>query len=198
MRRLSTTITDHRLRGTKTMSTETPEYFYIEPATWESWVAALGFTAASKLAGACMSYFFSGEIGSDVKLTKTAAALFEGERARLDNRRAKMAAKAARAKAATDGKSPERTSANVENSRGRTRKSARNEKKSRKNLRCIYDNSAQTSPVPAETTSQHKPKPKPKLYNPQTPTTGGATGLSPSASCVMSPEEYDALREVLG
>lgn len=178
------------------MSTETPEYFYIEPATWESWVAALGFTAAAKLAGACMSYFFSGELGSDVKLTKTAAALFEGERARLDNRRAKMAEKAARAKAATDGKSPESTSANVENSRGRARKSARNEKKSRKNLRCIYDSSAQTSPVPAETTSQHKPKPK--LYNPQTPTPSGGTGLSPSASCVVSPAEYDALLAVLG
>lgn len=181
------------------MATKRPTYFYIEPATWESWVAALGFTAASKLAGACMTYFFSGEIGSDVKLTKTAAALFEGERARLDNRRAKIAEKSKPNSPADEDEASERTSADVENSRGRARKSARNEKKSRKNLRCTRDSSAQTSPVPAETTSQPKPKPKLKLYNPQTPAPiARSEPLAVGASCVVSPAELAALREVLG
>lgn len=72
------------------MTTNTPSYWSIEPRTWQSWVDALGPTAAAKLAGAVMSYFFDG-IGPDesgLKLTRTAVALFETMRPALDRRRA--------------------------------------------------------------------------------------------------------------
>lgn len=178
------------------MTTTTPSYFYIEPATWESWVAALGFTAASKLAGACMTYFFTGALGDDVKLTKTAQALFEGERARLDNRRAKAAAKAARAAEAAE-------KACVEKSRTAEKKPAKSSDRPRKNQRKNCDSSEpageSTSRVPAETASRPTThlKPKPNLNNPQTPTPR-ATGGGRGGGGVMSAAEFAALAGTIG
>jgi len=181
------------------MTNETPSYFYIDQTTFDAWAAALGFAAASKLCGACMTYFFHGELGDDVKLTKTAAALFEGERAKLDARRAKVAAKGATSK----GKTAKTTKVTTKTTRGRVDKSVDNsraagktEGKSRKNLGKNSDNSPQTTHLPAETTTYQKPKLK--LY-PQTPAPSvGGAGSGERGSGLVSPAEFADLRAAIG
>lgn len=175
-------------------TTETPTYFYIEPATWDSWVAALGFAAASKLVGACMSYFFSGELGPDVKLTKTAAALFEGERAKLDSRRAKVAAKATQG---AKGGRAKTARASVKKSVDNSRDAGKTEGKSRKNLGKNSDNSPKTTHLPAETSTYQKPKLK--LY-PQTPapSAGGAGSGGRGSGLVSQAELAELLAAGLG
>ena len=95
-------------------TTKRPEYWSCEPGQWAAWVDALGFAAASKLAGACMTYFFEGELDPSVKLTKQATAIFEGIRPTLERRRSAAMGKA-RGRCERDLGRPGR---NVENSEG--------------------------------------------------------------------------------
>lgn len=71
-----------------TNSTTTPDYWSVDPATLDMWVAELGYAAAGKLAIACATYFLHGTEPDDIKLTKSARNMFEAERPRLDRRRA--------------------------------------------------------------------------------------------------------------
>jgi len=179
------------------MTNETPSYFYIDQTTFDAWVAALGFAAASKLCGACMTYFFHGELGDDVKLTKTAAALFEGERAKLDARRAKVAAKGATSK----GKTAKTTKVTTKTTRGRVDKSVDNsraagktEGKSPKNPSKKRVNptptTTETSAVPAQTSTKQVTHYKPKFYTPKPPR---AEGERAGGSGTVSRAEFAAL-----
>ena len=67
---------------------DTPTYWSIDPSTYDTWVRVLGAAAAGKLMAACCGYFFHGADPDDFKLSKTARVLFDGERQRLDRRRA--------------------------------------------------------------------------------------------------------------
>lgn len=168
-------------------------YFYIDQSTWDAWVDALGFASASKLAGACMAYYFTGELSDEVKLAKVAKALFEGERSRLDARRSKASAKAAKVSKIA----PEVTPTNVEKSGGRRNGSGQSSNKSAKKSGKVYEKSAPTKRVPAETSVNSKPKPKPNT--PQTPRADGvARGSGTMRGSVMSAAEYAELSRVLG
>ncbi len=152
---------------------DTP-FFFIDQSTFDSWVDALGFAAASKLMGACAAYYFTGELSDDVKLTKVARALFEGERARLDARRAKAAAKSSprTPKATRNAERP-----NVEKSAAPRKNSQKVEEKSSKSSGKVAENSAPTTHLPAKTPTHPKTNPKPKPNDPQTPAQGeGARG----------------------
>lgn len=186
------------------MADVTPSYAFFETATWDAWVAALGFAAASKLAGACMTYFFHGELGDDVKLTKAAAALFEGERAKLDAKRAKIAAKGSATKDADKGAKPatattkdRRTKqakpvpANVEKSDG----AGKSSKKSQKSSGKVTEKSPKNLVVAHASTCENEKSRLAPIINlnlsniPQTPTAKGkAVG-----SGVMSRDEYERL-----
>lgn len=181
------------------MADTNPGYAFFESATWDAWVAALGFAAASKLAGACMTYFFHGELGDDVKLTKAAAALFEGERAKLDTRRAKIAAKdtgkvAKPATATAEGKRTKQAKpvpANVEKSDG----AGKSSKKSPKSSEKVAEKSPKNRTVAHASTCENEKSRLAPIINlnlsniPQTPTAKGkAVG-----SGVMSRDEYERL-----
>jgi hypothetical protein len=170
------------------MAEISPSYVFFEPATWDAWVAALGFAAASKLAGACMTYFFHGEVGDDVKLTRAASALFEAERVKLDGRRAKLAARGRAARQAPDADHPQTA---VDKSEGLGKSS----KKSRKTSGKVSDYSAPAGPAPAQTVTYLKPK----FYNPQTPAPGdGARGAGGGGVGCVSPAEFAAMAAEIG
>lgn len=169
-------------------------YFYIDQPTWDAWVDALGFASASKLAGACAQFYFTGELTDDVKLAKVAKALFEGERARLEARRSKASAKAA----AKVAKATPETPSNVEKSGGDRTNPGKSAKKSEKKSGRVAANSAPTRRVPAETTDHTKPKPKPNT--PLTPRAEhGGRGSGGWGSGSVTPAEYaDMLEAGLG
>lgn len=175
------------------MADTTPSYFYIDQTTFDAWVAALGFAAASKLCGACMTYFFHGELGSDVKLAKTAAALFEGERAKLDARRAKVAAKGATSKAKTS-KAPKTPKAKpVQGNVEKSDSGKKSEDNSPKSSGKASGNPSQTSPVPAQTVTYLKPK-----HYTNTPKPPRAEGERAGGSGTVSRAEFAALVAGLG
>lgn len=176
--------------------TSVPEYWSISPATFDAWVDLLGYAAAGKLMAACCEYFLHGTEPEQIKLTKSAASMFEAERAKLDRRRvlALKAGKGSRKKMAAD--TPEHPAPNVENSKSceKSRKSLRKscEKSSKK--------SASEQPKKQQSTSGNaNTRLAPiislnRSHNPQTP-----ARATVRCSGVMSQDEYYALlREGLG
>lgn len=172
-------------------SAPTPEYWSISPATFDAWVDLLGYAAAGKLMAACCEYFLHGTEPDQIKLTKSAASMFEAERAKLDRRRvlALKAGKGSRKKMAADA--PEHPAPNVENSKSC--------EKSRKSLRKSCEKSSKKS-------ASEQPKKQPstsgnantrlapiislnRSHNPQTP----APGHTARGSGAMSRAEFDAL-----
>ena len=190
---------------------DTPSYWSIDPSTYDTWVRVLGAAAAGKLMAACCGYFFHGADPDDFKLNKTARALFDGERDRLDRRRvsALNGAKSGRGiRAAQDGiraaesdlKAEHMASDSVENQTATSvEKSASCEKsagESAKSLRKVAGkstkNQASAQPVTCENANSRL---APIITmspnnNPQTPAPrdGRARG-----SGMVSRAEYDAM-----
>lgn len=165
---------------------ETPVYWSLTPEEWESWVTNLGIVAASKMAGACIAYFFYG-VEPDIKLTKQAQALFNAERKRLDRRRA----------SAMNGRRAcsQAESGDVENKKP-TKKQGRKptQKQSEKTPK---KTGVQNTPRPAKT---HEASPPPTYisqslhHNPQTP----APSERARGSGVVSMSEYAELCQSIG
>lgn len=173
-----------------------PSYWATDPDTWRMWVNVLGPAAASKLAGACMSYFFDGTEPDAFRLTKQARAMFEGERAKLDRRRtnALNGAKRGRKSTAKDGgHQPER---NVENSEDR----GESAKKSQGDARATSRQSKRNRTRPHSSTCGNGKSGfkaitnRNRNTNPQTPT----PSESARGSGAVSVEEFAALADSIG
>ena len=174
-----------------------PSYWATDPDTWRMWVNVLGPAAASKLAGACMSYFFDGTEPDAFKLTKQARAMFEGERGKLDRRRtsALNGAKRSRQKVAdpedgSDGRDVERSGSRKEapkksqgSPRGNAGKPAKNPSTAR-------------TPTSGNAKSRFKPIwNRNRNINPQTP---APTCQGARDSGTMSRAEFAALAGIVG
>jgi hypothetical protein len=182
---------------TKRDYTNTPEYWSISPATFDAWVDLLGYAAAGKLMAACAAYLLHGTEPDQIKLTKSAASMFEAERAKLDRRRelALKAGKGSRKKVVTDASDQPVT--NVENS---------------KSCKEVSEKSAKSCEKSSKKSASEQPKKQPstsgnantrlasiislnRSHNPQTP----APRCSARGSGALSRAEFDALlREGLG
>lgn len=170
------------------MTAETPRYWSIDPDTWRAWVAVLGNAAASKLAGACMSYFFDGTEPDAYKLTRQARAMFEGERGKLDRRRA----------SALNGAKGGRKGAgqNVDNSKDAGKADRNSHKDVRKIEEKLPRNQTDTTP-----SSSGNVKPRFEVIensnrntNPQTPKHSATLPtLGAGVDSVMSPAEFNAM-----
>ena len=166
------------------MTDSRPTYWSIDAETYGTWVAVLGTAAAGKLMAACAAYFFDGTEPDEFKLTRQARAMFEGERGRMERRRA----------SATNGRKGGRKTpqTDVENSisHGKTaekprRSSGKTAKKSQKNQASTQ---ASTSGI---NKSRLAPVLNPNLnLNPQTPAPGGR-GAGSGGS--VTPAEFAAM-----
>lgn len=174
------------------MTNDKPTYWSIDADTYATWVNVLGTAAAGKLMAACAAYFFDGTEPDGFKLTKQARAMFDGERGRMERRRA----------SATNGRKGGRRAprANVENPpRGDVEKSATHEKsagKPRKESGRTDEKSPKKQP-PTQAPSRQIDKSRltpihnlnPNL-NPQTPApSGGGAGSGGS----VTPAEFAAM-----
>lgn len=164
----------------------TPEYWSVDPATFDLWVAELGYAAAGKLMAACANYFLHGTEPDEIKLTKSAANMFEAERGKLDRRRA-LAMKARRGSAkpaasVDNSKSWHEVSEKPKKSLGKTsKKSPRNPSadKGPSHVPTSANGSYQQTPIKSQSRNQ----------SPQTP----APSDSARGSGAMSRAEFDAL-----
>lgn len=170
----------------------TNAYFMLDEGTLDMWLELLGPAACGKLLVCCAQYYFSGAEPDDIKLTAKARTLFEGEKSRLDHRRARAAAKTVRAAEAAE--KSDRRAASVENSAADHAGRGKAAKKSRKSSRKVCEKTSPTGRVPAETASHPKHKHE---HNPQTPTPR-ATGGGRGGGGVMSAAEFAALAGTIG
>lgn len=170
-----------------------PTYWSIDADTYSTWVAVLGNAAAGKLMAACAAFFFDGTEPDDFKLTKQARAMFEGERNRMERRRA----------AATNGRGGGRkvgrpgsagadnsASADVEKSDSCEETSKKSERSSEKTSRKSTKNPA---PAPAPTCEINNSGVTPiqsskSKSNPQTPTPSarGCGSVTPAEFAAMA------------
>ena len=170
------------------MTDSRPTYWSIDAETYAMWVAVLGTAAAGKLMAACAAYFFDGTEPDGFKLTKQARAMFEGERGRMERRRA----------SATNGRKGGRK--DVENPRAENVENSTSceetPKKSRKSSgKAAKKSPKNPTPIPAPTCDFNKSRLTPILnlnpnLNPQTPAPrdrGAGSGGS------VTPAEFAAM-----
>lgn len=186
----------------------TPDYWSVDPATFDLWVAELGYAAAGKLMAACAGYFLHGDEPDQIRLTKSARNMFEAERGKLDRRRAMAlrASKGSGGKAAVDA--PDQPATNVEKSES----SGKVSEKSRKSRGKTCEKSEAGQPAKQASTSGDASKRLAPIItlnrnqNPQPPVTVQVWEEHPSpirvqvrGSGAVSQEEFAAmLREGMG
>ena len=179
------------------MTNETPTYWSIDADTYTTWVAVLGNAAAGKLMAACAAYFFDGTEPDQFKLTKQARALFEGERGRMERRRA----------SAVNGRRGGRSTApeDVQNPVDNRKSSGKPSKNSRRSSGKVAEKSAKNqAPAQASTSGNAKSRLAPILnlnpsHNPQTPApSAGGAGSGGRGSGLVSPAEFADLRAAIG
>lgn len=159
-----------------------PEYWSLDPATFDLWVAELGYAAAGKLMAACAAYFLHGTEPDEIKLTKSARNMFEAERGKLDRRRA-MAMKSVKA--------PHKRSAraNVENSENLRKACEKPEKSSKESPEKSTDEQTQKDATTSANANARQPAIQIQSQNPQTP----APSCGARGSGLVSRDEFAAL-----
>lgn len=175
------------------MADATPSYFYIEPCVFDTWVSVLGPAAAGKLMAACCGYFFHGIEPDAYKLPKAARAMFDGERAKLDRRRASALNGAKSGKGCKGASVGDENQPNTDVEKSVSRKEV--SKISPKSSGKVAEKSPKNRTVAHASTCENEKSRLAPIINlnlsniPQTPTAKGkAVG-----SGVMSRDEYERL-----
>lgn len=177
--------------------TSTPDYWSVDPATFDMWVAELGYAAAGKLMAACAAYFLHGTEPDGIRLTKSARNMFEAERGRLDRRRALAMKGAKRCPADADGSS----AADVDNSKSWREVGRKSEKSSGKTSQKPAKKSTAGEPpthVPTSADGSSQQTPIRNISPNQNPQTPAPTGQGAESGGTMSRAEFAALAGIVG
>lgn len=169
---------------------EKPTYWSIDADQFEMWTNLLGATAAGKLMQACAAYFFGGI--EPTNLNRQAQTLFEGERNRLERRRA----------SATNGRKGGRTTKgasvdnHVENSGSAPKVAKKSRRSSAKVAKKLSENQTPTT-TPSREINKSRLTPILSLnlnQNPQTPApSDGGAGSGGRGAGSVSPAEFAAM-----
>ena len=179
-------------------TTLTPSFWSLTPEEWESWVQNLGIVAASKLAGACIQYFFYGE-EPDIKLTRQASALFNAERRRLDRRRASALNGARSCTRSASGDVDNHGTADVENKKRAKKPTKKATEKAGKET--SRESRVQNAPRPAQMQPASPPPAHISLHqhpSPQTPTASTGADGGGGGDGRVTPQEFAELAASLG
>jgi len=181
----------------------TPSYWSIDRETFDAWVRVLGTTGAAKLIAACAGYFFHGFDPDTYKLNKTARALFEGERARLDRRRTSALNGSGRGRKAREAGTVdvENPGAEIVEKSGRDAKTDGKPRGNRRRTNGKPTENRASAPAPTCEINNSRSEPivsRNRNLNPQTPTAPtGADGGGGGAGSV-TPQEFAELAASLG